>query len=184
MKLVKFAAAAALALSSVSAMAAGNVTVGATVFGPKGEPVGTVTSIANGVVTVDTGKHKAPLPAAAIGSNDKGLSITVTKDQIDGMIEQQIAAANAKRDAALVAGAAVSTAKGMPLGSISEVNGDDVIVETTDGPVAMKREHFAVNQAGTLIALFTMDQIKAAAAAAKASAQPEATSTDAAASAS
>ena len=132
--------------------------------------VGTVVSVADGVVTLDTGAHKAPLPANAFGKGDKGPTITVTKAQIDGMIEEQLAAAAARRDAALMAGAAVASATGAPLGTVTTVEGDAIVVETSEGPVAMKREHFAVDANGALMALFTVEQIKAAAAAGDASA--------------
>lgn len=179
MKFIRLAAAAALATAALAGGAnAQDVAAGATVYGPDGAAVGTVESVANGVVTVDTGAHKAPLPANAFGKSDKGPTITVTKAQLDDMVAQQLAAADAKRDAALVAGAAVASAKGAPLGTIKSVEGDAVVVTTADGPVAMKREHFAVDANGALMALFTLDQIKAAAsggAAAPATAEAAAT---------
>ena len=67
MKFAKYAAAAIAAASLATAayaQDAATVTVGATVTGPDGAAVGTVESVADGVVTVDTGKHKAPLPTA------------------------------------------------------------------------------------------------------------------------
>lgn len=165
MKFARLAVAAALATAALPGVAlAQDVAVGATVFGPEGNVVGTVESVADGVVTLDTGKHKAPLPADAFGTGEKGPTITVTKAQIEGMIEEQLAAAAAQRDAALVAGAAVSSAKGAPLGTIKSVDGDAVVVETSDGSVEMLREHFAVDAQGALMALFTIEQIKAAAA--------------------
>ena len=82
------------------------------------------------------------------------------------MMDEQVAAAHAKRDAALVASAAVVSAKGAPLGVIDSVDGDDVIVALAEGPVALKREHFAVDANGQLMALFTVEQIEQAVAAA------------------
>lgn len=171
MKFAKLAFATALATAAFSGAAfAQDLVVGATVIGPEGNVVGTVEAVADGVVTLDTGKHKAPLPANAFGKGETGPTITVTKAQIDAMIDEQLAAAAAQRDAALVAGAAVASAAGAPLGTIESVEGDAVVLETTEGPVALKREHFAVNEGGALIALFTVDQIKAAAAGASAAA--------------
>lgn len=171
MKFAKLAAATALALSSLPALAAGpELAVGSTVYGPEGGVVGTVETIADGIVTVDTGKHKAPLPADVFGTSEKGPSITVTQVQINAMLDEQIAAAAAQRDAALVAGAMVHTAGDLMLGNVKSVDGDDVVVDIETGPVSMKREHFAINANGTLIALFTMEQIEAAAKDAAASA--------------
>ena len=162
MKFAKLAAATALALSSVGAAAQDGVAVGATVYGPQGGVVGTVESIADGVVTVDTGKHKAPLPAGVFGTGENGPVITVTQAQINAMLDEQIAAAAAQRDAALIPGATVHTAGDLVLGNVKSVEGDNVVVDIETGPVAMKREHFAVNASGTLIALFTLEQIQAA----------------------
>jgi hypothetical protein len=164
MKFAKLAFAAALAAAASGAAFAQDVTVGATVTGPEGDVVGTVETVADGVVTVNTGKHKAPLPADAFGKGENGPTITVTKAQLDAMIDEQLAAAAGQRDAALVAGAAVVSAADAPLGTIKSVDGDAVVLDTGEGPVALKREHFAVNHAGALIALFTAEQIKAAAA--------------------
>lgn len=170
MKFAKLAAATALALSSLPALAAGpELAVGTTIYGPQGDVVGTVETIADGIVTVDTGKHKAPLPADVFGTSEQGPTITVTQAQINAMLDEQIAAALAQRDAALVAGAMVHTAGDAMLGNVKSVDGDNVVVEIESGAIAMKREHFAVNGNGTLIALFTMDQIEAAAEAATAS---------------
>lgn len=169
MKFPKLAAATALALSSLPALAAGpDLAVGSTIYGPEGEVVGIVETMADGIVTVDTGKHKAPLPADVFGTSEKGPSITVTQAQINAMLDEQIAAAAAQRDAALVAGVMVHTAGDLMLGNVKSVEGDDVVVEIESGPVAMKREHFAINANGTLIALFTLEQIEAAAEAAAA----------------
>jgi hypothetical protein len=173
---MKFAylAAAALAATSMTTVAraqdaaataapaaTAEVAVGATVTGPDGSAVGTVESVADGVVTVDTGKHKAPLPANAFGAGESGPTITVTKAQLDAMIDEQLAAAATQRDAMLVAGAAVHTADHQPLGTVKSVEGNNVIVEREAGPVNLLREHFAVAD-NMLMALFSAEQIEAA----------------------
>jgi hypothetical protein len=167
MKLAKMAVAAALATAMIPAaamaQAAADVAVGATVYGPQGEAVGTVASVEGGVVTLDTGTYKAPLPTNAFGKGEKGPTITVTKAQVDSMMAQQTAAATAARDAALVAGATVVSAAGAPLGTIKSVEGDAVVLDSATGAVEMKREHFAVNAQGALMALFTAEQVAAAA---------------------
>lgn len=177
MKFSKMAIAAAAAAGIATAAHAQDVTVGATVYGPEGNSVGTVESVANGVVTVDTGTNKAPLPTSAFGKSDKGPTITVTKAQLDSMIEAQMAAANAKRDAALVATAAVITADNQPLGIVKSVDGNTVIVSRNEGDVNLLRKHFAVNQAGQLMVLYTAAQIDQAVASQTAAAQTSATGT-------
>jgi hypothetical protein len=166
MKSMKLVLMAAL-LASTPAVAFAQ-DVGATVYGNDGKAIGTVEAVANGVVTIDTGKHKAPIPADLIGAGDAGPSINATKDQIDAMMDEQVAQANAARDAALVAGAAVISANGNPAGTLASVDlaADAIILESPEGPVALKKEHFAVDPSGKLMALFTREQIASAAASA------------------
>ena len=152
-----------LAAAAIPAAAFAQVAAGATVYGPDGTAVGTVASVDAGTVMVDTGTYKAPLPENAFGKGDKGPTITVTKAQLDEMMAQQVAAANTARDAELVAGAAVVSPKGAPLGTIKSVDGDAVVLESPSGAVALKREHFALDANGALIALFTAEQVAAAA---------------------
>jgi hypothetical protein len=167
MKLARFAFAAALATATLPAAASAQVAVGATVYGPDGSAVGTVSSVEGGVVTLDTGTYRAPLPETAFGKGDKGPTITVTRAQIDEMMAAQVAAANARRDAALISGAAVVSAKGSPLGTVKSVEGDAVVLDSPSGAVQMQRKHFAVNPQGALMALFTAEQVAAAAGAAQ-----------------
>lgn len=172
---MKFAKSAllALALAAAPAMAADTVTVGATVYGPQGNPVGQIVSVENGQAVLDTGKHKVPLALNMYGKSDKGPTITVTKAQLDGMIDQQLAAAAAKRDAALVVGAEVKTADGQVLGPIDEINGDNIVIarggdETKK--VTLLRNYFDATDAG-LTARLTMGQIDQAMASAGAGAK-------------
>ena len=165
MKFTKLAAAAAIAAAATFSTAAlAQVAAGAKVYGPQGGEVGTIVSVDNGVATVDTGTYKAPLPENAFGKSDKGPTITVTRAQLDEMMAQQVAAANTARDTALVAGAAVVSPKGAALGTIKSVEGDAVVLESPSGAVQLKREHFAVNAQGALMALFTAEQVASAAA--------------------
>lgn len=164
MTFAKFAAAAALAAATLSTAGWSQVVAGTNVYGPEGGEVGTIVSVENGVVTVNTGTHTAPLPENAFGKSDKGPTISVTKAQLDAMVVEQAAAATAARDTALVAGAAVVSPKGAALGTIKSVEGDAVVLESPAGPVQLKREHFALDAQGALTALFTAEQVAAAAA--------------------
>jgi len=164
MKFARLAAISTFLVATVIPAAAfAQVAAGATVYGPDGAAVGTVASVDAGTVMVDTGTYKAPLPATAFGKGDKGPTITVTKAQLDEMMAQQVAAANTARDAKLAAGAAVVSPKGAALGTIKSVDGDAVVLDSPSGPVALKREHFALDANGALIALFTAEQVAAAA---------------------
>ena len=162
MKLAKLAA-AALTLAATPALANDNVVAGATVTGPEGNPVGTIESVSGGVAILDTGKHKVPLGVDMYGSGENGLTITVTKAQLDGMMDEQLAAAAAQRDAALVTGATVVSADAQPAGSVLSIDDalDAIIVQRDAGVITLKREHFAVNGEGALMALFNLAQIDA-----------------------
>ncbi|OGS55546.1 MAG: hypothetical protein A3J40_09150 [Erythrobacter sp. RIFCSPHIGHO2_12_FULL_63_10] len=155
--------ATAIAATPIAASAAGPE-VGATVYGPQGNPVGTIESVANGQAVLDTGKHKVPLGIESFGESEAGPTITVTKEQLDGLMDEQIAAAIAQRDAALVVGAAVVSADAQVAGTVKEIDAstDAVVVERDSGLVTLKREHFAVDGNGALIALFTLEQIDGA----------------------
>ena len=153
----------AMRATPIAASAAGPE-VGATVYGPQGNPVGTIESVANGQAVLDTGKHKVPLGIESFGESEAGPTITVTKEQLDGLMDEQIAAAIAQRDAALVVGAAVVSADAQVAGTVKEIDAstDAVVVERDSGLVTLKREHFAVDGNGALIALFTLEQIDGA----------------------
>lgn len=164
MKFAKLAIlASALAATPIAAGAA-TVEAGATVYGPQGNPVGTIESVSNGQAVLDTGKHKVPLGTEAFGEAANGLTITVTKAQLDKLMDDQIAAAEARRDAALTEGAAVITADAQAAGTVKTIDSsiDAVIVERDAGVVTLKREHFAVDTNGTLMALFTLQQLDGA----------------------
>lgn len=161
---MNFAKMAALATAiAVLPVAANAQDVGATVFGNDDAPIGTVETNEAGIVTVNTGKHMAPLPANLLAEREGKWTVNATQAQIDGMMDAQVAQAAAARDAALVQGAAVVSAQGRPAGNIFSIddNADAIIVRREAGIITLKREHFAVNAEGALMALFTLDQIDA-----------------------
>ena len=160
-------AAGALSLVSVSGAALAQdatveVTAGATVYGPEGNVVGTVAQVGNGVVALDVDGRTAGLPEGSFGQNAEGqLTIAVTKEQLVEMLAAAEAEAIAALDAALVAGAPVVDANGTALGSVSEVNGEDVTVETEWGAFALKKTAFVAGE-GSVRAQVLADQVKAA----------------------
>lgn len=164
MKFTKLAL-AALALSAAPALANDQVAVGAKVFGPAGAEVGTIVSVENGQAVVDTGKHKVPLAVTMYGEGATGPTITVSKATLDGMVDAQLAAAVAKRDAALVAGASVMTADHQPLGTVLSLEGDNVVIARGGdeaNKVTLLRGHVDASDNMGLMARLTMAQIDAA----------------------
>lgn len=155
--------ASALAVTPVAAMAQD---VGATIYGNDGQPVGTVVENDGSVVVIDTGTHKAPVQASTLYDSDSGKTVNATKAQIDSMMAEQLAAANAKRDAALVEGAAVMSLGGTQVGTLSTVDlaGDKILLDSGQGQLLLKKEYFVVTPEGQLTVLYTADQIASAAA--------------------
>ena len=156
-KLAVFAAAIAATPIAASAQDAGT-----TVFGNDEAPVGTVESNDGTTVVIDTGKHKAPLPANLLAEREGKWTINATQAQVNQLMDQQVAQAAAARDAALVEGAAVMSADGQPSGTIYTIDSEDtVILKNTGGIVTLKRDSFAVDANGALMALYTAAQLTA-----------------------
>ncbi len=147
--------AAALALTPFAALAQD---AGTTIYSQVDDTaVGTVESNDGATVLVDTGSFKAPLPADAVVEREGKWTVNATKAQVDEMMGQMEAEATAKLDAALVDGAAVTSADDAPVGTILAMDdaGEQIIVANNTGVITLKREHFAVNETGALTALFT-----------------------------
>ena len=165
MKLSKLAALATtttLAFGAALPSAALAQDAGATVYSQIDDStVGTIESNDGATAILDTGAYKAPLPVATYAMRDGKWTINATTPQIDGMMAAAEAEAAKKLAAALVEGAAVVSADNRPAGTILAIDTamDQVIVENEMGIVSLKQEHFAVNQAGALTALFTGEQI-------------------------
>lgn len=155
-------------MAATPALANEQVVAGATVTGPEGNPVGTIVTVDNGTATLDTGKHQVPLGVDMYGQGEAGPTITVTKAQLDGMIDAQIAEANAKRDAALIVGAEAMDAAHQPLGTVAEVNGDQIVIARGGdeaNKVTLMREHFTASDDMGLMSRLTNAQIDEAVAA-------------------
>lgn len=164
MKFSKLAFAAALAVAMPAALAAQDLAVGATVYGPDGAAVGTIVETGNGVTTIDTGKHKAALPNEGFGVGENGPTVGVTKAEFEGQIDAMLAEQKAQLDAALVAGAAVADVDGAALGTIGSIADGNVVVESPHGPFALKPENFSLRDGKLTAAVRAADveaQLKA-----------------------
>ena len=162
MKFAKLAV-AAVALAATPALANDQVVAGATVTGPEGNTVGTIVSVDNGQAVLDTGKHQVPLGVTMYGQGENGPTITVTKAQLDEMMDAQLAEAAAKRDAALVVDAAVLSADGQPVGTVYTVDTADMVIIKNDTKiVTLKRDAFALDANGALMVLYTAGDLTAA----------------------
>ena len=112
----------------------------------------------------------AAVPAAAIGHNDKGLLVSMTRDQLDAAVAAATAKAQGTLDAALVAGAAVNSSDGQALGKITSVSPEGLVtVQRESGSFALKKDMFTTDAQGVVLRL-TLAQIEAAIAKQQASA--------------
>ena len=146
------------------------VTAGTTIYGPEGNEVGTVEGVTNGVATLNTGKHTIGLPLDRFGENAEGQkTLAVGRDELNTMVDEQLAQATALLDAVLVAGTPVVDVNGTALGSVAAVEGEDVTVETEWGPFALKKANFLAGE-GHVTAQVQADQVKSALGASEASA--------------
>jgi len=159
---MKFAKLALLATTlAVTPFAANAQDAGVTVYGNDGAPAGTIESNDGTTVILDTGSYKVPLGPATFAQREGKWTINATKAQIDGMMAQQAAAAAAKIDAALTVGAAVNSADAQPAGNVIAIDtvADQILVKKDNGLVSLKKEHFAIDGAGNLTALYTLEQL-------------------------
>jgi hypothetical protein len=74
--------------------------VGATVYGAAGAPVGTIKAMDSQYVTLATAKGEVKLPAAGVGPGLKGPVIGLTAAQLDAAVTQAQAAQPAPAAAA------------------------------------------------------------------------------------
>ncbi|WP_370179458.1 hypothetical protein [Alteriqipengyuania sp.] len=155
------ATAAALTLAT-AAQAQVGPSVGATVYGPEGEVVGTIDSMEDGVVVINTGDYSIPMGEGSFAAGENGPKVSVTKEQIDNYARKQEAELAAKVNAALVADAMLLSADGLEVGTVTSVEADTVLVKIDDKPATFGRDQFAVNDEGALIVLINKADLLAA----------------------
>lgn len=121
------AATPALAQDAATAV---EIQAGMNVVGPNGGEVGTVESVAGGAVVVDTGTNKAALGTDAFAKAENGLSIMMTKADLDAAIEKAAADAKAQLLASLTPGTEVKSVTGAAvIGTIKESDAEYVTVD-------------------------------------------------------
>ena len=160
MKLAKLALLATTL--AVPPLAANAQDAGTTVYSQIDEStVGTIESNDGTTAVLDTGAYKAPLPLSYLAEREGKWTINATKDQIDGMMAQQAAQAAAQLDTALTVGSSVVSADAQPAGTVLAMDSteDQILVKRGTGLVSLKKEHFAVDGAGNLTALYTLEQL-------------------------
>lgn len=150
---------------------------GAIVHDSEGKEIGPIASSdgTNVVVTMD-GKPAA-LPANAFQQTEKGLAITITREQLDAALSQQAADANATLEAAFKPGAEIRGVGGKTVvGTVKLADAEGVVVTTPKGEARVPRKAFFLSDVG-LQTSFTAEQF--AQAVAEVSAAPATTSSEA-----
>ena len=156
--------AAAPAESAAAAPAASvEVTQGASVTGNDGMPIGTVTQVLDDAAVVDTGTHQIPLPTSAFGEGESGLTLNITKAELDASYAEQMAAANAALNEKLVVGVPVMTADAQALGTVDMIEGENVVLAMEgEQKLTLGKDVFALDSTGGVMVRATMDQIQQA----------------------
>lgn len=154
-----------------AAQSGASLTVGATVYDPQGGEVGKIESIAGENAVIDTGTNKATLPKSAFGTGANGPVISATKAQLDALVSAAAAEADAALTAALIPGAEVRGKSGTLVGTVKEVNGDQVVLDRPAGLVTLLKPAFATGPSGLIISM-TAAELEAAASATTSEATP------------
>lgn len=141
-------------------------TAGATIYDPQGLEVGTIDSTTVDSVLVAIGANKVALPKTAFGAGAKGLTVTVSKAQIDAQIAAAADKTAAALDASLTPGAQVRDKAGVVIGTVKESSADQVVIDRPSGAVSLPKTVVAAGPQGPMIALTAAELDSAAKAAA------------------
>lgn len=148
--------------AAATAAAPGEVTAGAMVYGPQGSEVGKVEKVEGGNAVINTGKNSAAIPVSALGHNEKGLLVSMTREQLDAAVEAATAKAQGNLAQALVAGAAVRSADGQAIGKIAGVSPQGIVtVQRDNDSFALQKDMFTTDAQGVTLRL-TAAQLNAA----------------------
>ncbi len=143
----------------------GPVKVGAVVLGRDGSGIGVIEQVAEDLVLVNTGTHQAPVARQSFGFTETGITINTTRAELDAMMDRQLAERAARIASSLLPGAEVVSIDQKLTATIEQIDYSKgrVVLKAPVGHVALRKEHFALNGAGRLMALFTAEQIEEAA---------------------
>ena len=154
MRLFVLLASASLAIAGPAFAQTGGFTVGAQVLDGKGNPVGTITAINGDVVTVKTDKVEANLAKGSFAQQDGKLYIGNTQAELNALIEQQ----NAAAEASLAVGAPVKGTGGAQIGTIEAIDAEFVTLKLTSGKsVRIPRSGIAGSAQGAVVGLTVAD---------------------------
>lgn len=157
-----------IASAAIVSPSLAQIAVGATVKDTEGGVVGTVVSVADGNVTVDTGSNKAAIPEASFGITPDGPLLAMTRVQLDAAAEAAATAAKAQLAAAIVPGAEVRGTAGVVIGTVDKIEGDLVTLASAAGTAKVPSSGLALMSDGLHFGM-SAEEFNAAVEAAKAS---------------
>jgi hypothetical protein len=141
----------------------------AVVYGSDGAEIGTVAGEEGGVVVLKVGERMVPIDRAAISAGANGPTIAITRAELVSQFDKGTAAYEAEFEAALKQGATVQTVDNQTFGTIANVIGDVVAVQSNEGTIKLPKDSFALNNEGDVTVRATLADVRKAM-----SAQPEA----------
>jgi preprotein translocase subunit YajC len=154
MRLLVAFASVSLALAAPAFAQAGGFTVGAQVLDANSNPVGTITAINGDVVTVKTDQVEANLGKASFAQQDGKLYIGNTQAELNALVQQQ----NAAAEASLAVGATVKGTGGAEIGTIEAIDAEFVTLKLTSGKsVRIPRSGIAGSAQGAVVGLTLAD---------------------------
>jgi len=150
-------AAPAFGQARPAAGASAQVSAGAQVIDPVGNPVGTITSVGPNFVVLKTDKHEVRLSKESFAAGSKGLTFSMSRDQLNASVEQSMA----NIDQLLTPGAIVHDRQRATVGTIETVEGDLVTLKLPSGAmVRLPKSGFAPGPNGPVIGM-TAQQLEA-----------------------
>ncbi|HEU4969161.1 hypothetical protein [Sphingomonas sp.] len=156
-----FGAAPALAQAApaapTTAQSPAQIVAGTQVVDPSGNPVGTIATVGPNYVVLKTDRHEVRLSKESFAFRPKGLTFSMTRDQLNAQVEQSVASL----DSLLTPGAMVHDRQRGMVGTIEAVEGDLVTLKLPSGAmVRLPKSGFAPGPNGAVIGM-TAQQLEA-----------------------
>ena len=132
------------------------IRVGAVVTDPQGGQVGTITAVDSQFVTLRTDRHETRLPVTSFTATDNAVLFGLTRDQLNGQVEQALAQAQQ----AIAVGVVVHGRDGGVIGPVTAVDAQNITVTFGDRPVVFPRASVAPGPSGLIVG-FTVAELQA-----------------------
>lgn len=137
------------------------VAPGTQVRDPDGALVGTVVGSTDLAIIIDTGRVRTAFAPSAFSPSPDGLLFAMTKAQVESLVEVQAAERRAAMSPLMKPGSTVLDRNGQPVGAISEVGRDSLVVLIDGKPVRMPIGA-VVSRGEALVLGMSLVEIKAA----------------------